>query len=86
LEKLSIASNIKLGNTVEQVSTSISTIQAKELAKAALHAAKKRAEEQKEQTQLEGATTKSKLNENEKVDEGKEEELLERERTFRERD
>jgi hypothetical protein len=86
LEKLAIASNIKLGNTVEQVSTSISTIQAKELAKAALHAAKKRAEEQKEQTQLEGATTKSKLNENEKVDEGKEEELLERERTFRERD
>jgi hypothetical protein len=46
LEKLASVSNIKLGATARQVSASLSTIQAKELAKA--NAAKKRVEEQKE--------------------------------------
>jgi hypothetical protein len=58
LEKLASASNIKLGDTAEKVSASISTIQAKEIATAALMAAKKRVAEQKQDSVIEGGQLK----------------------------
>jgi hypothetical protein len=61
LEKLASASNIKLGDTAEKISASISTIQAKELATAALMAAKKRVAEQKQDSAIEGVSRKSKI-------------------------
>jgi hypothetical protein len=77
LEKLASVSNIKLGATAKQVSVSLSTIQAKELAKATLNAAKKRVEEQKESSQLEATTSESELKGKEVVDVENEEECLE---------
>jgi hypothetical protein len=56
LEKLALYSNIKLGDDPGKINASISTIQAKELAKVALMVTKKRLEEgaQAEQSDLEG--------------------------------
>jgi hypothetical protein len=56
LAKLALSSNIKLGDDPGKINASISTIQAKELAKVALMATKKRLEEkaQAEQSDLEG--------------------------------
>jgi hypothetical protein len=58
LEKLASASNIKLGDTTEKISASISTIQAKEIATSALMAAKKRVAEQKQDSVIEGGQSK----------------------------
>jgi hypothetical protein len=77
LEKLASVSNIKLGATAKQVSVSLSTIQAKKLAKATLNAAKKRVEEQKKFSQLEATTSENKLKGKEVVDVENEEECLE---------
>jgi hypothetical protein len=54
LEKIALSSNIKLGNAPGKVNASISTIQAKELAKITIMATKKRLEEQANQKELEG--------------------------------
>jgi hypothetical protein len=54
LEKIALSSNIKLGNAPAKINASISTIQAKELAKITLMATKKRVEEQAKQKDLEG--------------------------------
>jgi hypothetical protein len=51
---VALSSNIKLGNAPGKVNASISTIQAKELAKITLMATKKRLEEQAKQKELEG--------------------------------
>jgi hypothetical protein len=54
LEKLASARNICLGETTDKISSSISTIQAKEIANAALIAAKKRLSKQQKQNCVEG--------------------------------
>jgi hypothetical protein len=63
LEKLASASNICLGETTDKISSSISTIQAKEIANAALRAAKKRLSKQQKQSCDEGGPSDSLINE-----------------------
>jgi hypothetical protein len=54
LENLASAGNINLGNSKDDISTTISTIQANELAKAALVAAKQKLDEQHHKEKIEG--------------------------------
>jgi hypothetical protein len=62
LEKCATASNINLGNAPEKINAAISTIQAKELAKATLMATKKRLEDQADQkNKLEGGPEESEM-------------------------
>jgi hypothetical protein len=62
LEKCAMASNINLGNAPEKITTTITTIQAKELAKAALMATKKRLADQADQKEkIEGDLEENEL-------------------------
>jgi hypothetical protein len=61
LEKIALSSSIKLGDAPEKTNASISTIQAKELAKVTLMATKKRLEEQAKQKDLEGGSKAGEL-------------------------